>query len=191
MNDIIAIDTETGGLYPSLHALLSISVVPSWDELPLTLHILPQPDRLIDPEAAKLNGYTPLLWEQRNAVPLRQAMLLLASELQMLFSQKKDARLVAHNAGFDRPFLEEAARVCDINLPSRYAWRCSMMLMGELMDAGQLPAGSLSLARLGELCGHWPVGSRPTVHDAGQDARACLAGYQWLLQKKEAALAAN
>lgn len=192
---IIFIDTETGGLYPSQHALLSIGVCTSWGAPPLTLYITAdsQPGKTVDPEAAAINGYTPEKWAERGAMPLHEAMTKLATELRALKAHRRYARLVAHHHAFDRGFLDEAARICEIDLPGRYDWRCSMLLMGELMDEGLLPWGSLSLKRLGELSGQWPAGERPDVHDVAEDARVGLAGYQWLLDlrtKKERGAAA-
>lgn len=57
----IAIDTETGGTRPGKHALLSIAAVASWSDATFVRHITPesQPGKEVDPEAARINGYTP------------------------------------------------------------------------------------------------------------------------------------
>ena len=122
MSDLIGLDTETGGIYPAVNPLLSLALVPSWDAPETTIYILPEPGKIIGPDAARINGYTPEVWAERGAVPLHRAMLMLAAHLERLFSEKKEARLVAHNAGFDRSFLEEACRPFEIQLPGRYAW---------------------------------------------------------------------
>jgi len=178
--DIIAIDTETGGLYPSIHPLLSFSLVPSWTMEPFTVYIEPLALERIEPEAARKNGYTHEKWLERGALPLMNAMELFNARLVDLKKQKAGAVLVAHNAGFDTSFINEAYRQCDFEPVHRHHWRCSMQLMAFLMDIGQIPPGSLSLDRLGEISGQWPVGGRPAVHEAHEDAVACLRGYQFL-----------
>lgn len=182
----IAIDTETGGIYPSQNPLLSIGAVASWMlHSPLTIYVLPAPWLTIDPEAAALNGYTPERWKVRGAVPLEEAMKRLSAWLEQYNDWspwENGARIVAHNSGFDRSFLEESARVTGIRLPGRHSWRCSMNLMARLMDKGQIPPGSCSLDRLGELAHLWPAGGRGPLHDVTLDAYACLRGYDYLLQ---------
>lgn len=186
----IGIDTETGGIYPAANPLLSVALVPSWDAPETTIYILPEPGKIIEAAAAKVNGYTPEVWAERGAVPLHRAMLMFAATLQQLLAEKKEARLIAHNAGFDRSFIEEGARPFQIELPGRYQWDCSMHELGSLIRDGLIPRGGRSLARLGELAGLWPVGCRPSLHDVTEDARAALHGYQWLRAKRTAAIQA-
>jgi DNA polymerase III epsilon subunit-like protein len=187
--ELIGLDTETGGIYPAINPLLSIALIPSWNAPETTIYVLPEPGKIIDAEAGAINGYTPELWAERGAVPLHRALLMLGLSLQALLAEKKEARLVAHNAGFDRSFLEEATRNYQ-ELPGRYQWECSMMEMGSLINDGVIPPGPRSLARLGELAGLWPVGNRPAVHDVTEDARATLAGYRWLRKQRKHAFAA-
>ncbi len=187
--NLIAIDTETGGTRSGRHALLSIGAVVSWDTINTTFlrHLLPADGYTIEPEAARINGYTPELWSQRGAIPLDHAMSDLSHFLADAFRDRPQARLLAHNAGFDRAFLDEASVICGILLPIRHAWRCSMDKLGTLMDRGLIPEGKAKLDRLGELSGQWDPGQRQPVHDALHDALACLRGYQWLLRKEKEA----
>jgi len=187
--NFIAIDTETGGTRSGKHALLSIGAAVSWDTEHTTFlrYCHPADGYTIEPEAARINGYTPDLWAQRGAIPLEHAMRDLADFLADAFRQRPHARMLAHNAGFDRAFLEESAVICGIRLPIRHAWRCSMDKMGTLIDRGLIPNGNAKLDRLGELSGQWEPNQRPPVHDALHDALACLRGYQWLLKKEKGA----
>ena len=180
---LIAIDTETGGLFPSINPLLSISIVPRWTMEPLTFYIEPMPLESIHPEAAALNGYSHDLWMERGALPMGHAMQRFHKVLGDCLAAQPGALILAHNAGFDRAFVDEAYRVSDYQPPHRHQWRCSMQLMAQCMDLGLIPEGKLSLDRLGGLCGLWPVGGRPKVHESHQDALACLHGYQWLTQR--------
>lgn len=183
---LIALDTETGGILPSRHALLSIAAVPLLPphqypyrpDVAFTRYILPAEGRLIDPEAAAINGYSPERWTELHAVPLAQAMLDFEDWLARTFAQHPTSRLLAHNAGFDKAFLDEAAAMTGVRLPIRHAWRCSMQLFGHLMDKGILPEGSLKLQRLAALSGQ----EQPAIHTALDDADLTYHGYLWLLQ---------
>ncbi len=183
--NFIAIDTETGGTRPGKHALLSIAAYPSWDVAnPFIAHIRPEDKYSVEPEAAKINGYTPELWEQRGAVWIFDAMAALGDWLDERFRERR-ALMLAHNAGFDRMFLDEASDFTGMRMPIRHAWRCSMDKMGCLMDRGLIAQGKANLNRLGVLSGQWPEGGRPAIHEAGADALACLRGYLWLLEKEK------
>lgn len=184
--NFIALDTETGGTRPGKHALLSIAAYPSWDIAnPFIAHIRHEDAYTIEPDAAEINGYTPELWEQRGAVWIFDAMADLGDWLSDRFRERR-ALMLAHNAGFDRMFLDEASHFTGMKMPIRHAWRCSMDKMGTLMDRGLIPQGKTNLNRLGELSGQWHEGGRPAIHEAGADALACLRGYIWLLGKEKA-----
>ena len=185
---LIAIDIETGGVFPSINPLLSVSIVPEWTMEPFTVYIEPLALEVITPEAAKKNGYTLQKWLERGALPLRKAMLQLNDNLQELKESHPKAIFVAHNSAFDAPFLNEAYRQADLPQIIRYNWRCSLQLMAQRMDDGLIPEGKLSLDRLGELAGIWPIGGRPLVHEAHEDALACLKGYRWLKSLSDTAV---
>jgi DNA polymerase III epsilon subunit-like protein len=180
----IAIDTETGGTLPSRHALLSIGAtlyIPDSMEMScswISRYILPAEGKTIDPEAAAINGYTPERWTEREAVPLEEAMIDFHHWLKKCYDEHPTTRLLAHNAGFDKAFLEEAAAMTGISLPVSHAWRCSMQLFGHLMDQGIVPEGSLKLSRLAAMSGQ----VQTEIHTALYDADIAYHGYLWLLK---------
>lgn len=183
---IIALDTETGGTLPSRHALLSIAAVlftpvnqaPPHPFTTFTRYILPELGKTIDAEAAAINGYTPEKWASLGAISLSDAMFDFEDWLRAVLEEFPTARLLAHNAGFDKAFLEESAAITAAKLPTRHAWRCSMQLFGHLMDKGILPEGTLKLQRLASLANR----QQPAIHTALEDAYLCYHGYLWLLQ---------
>jgi DNA polymerase III epsilon subunit-like protein len=179
----IATDTETGGLYPSIHALLSIGACCSWSPETFQAYITvdSQPGKTVDPEAAKKNGYTREKWEALGARPLAD---VLADFLAWIVARKTErhlAKVICHNLAFDRSYFSEAERHTGLAIPHRHDWRCSQVKLGELMDNGLIEHGSAGLDRLIELSG-WQ-GQRRAEHDALQDAQATLHGYAWLLDK--------
>lgn len=184
--EYIAIDTETGGVRPGRDALLSIAACTSWDAPRFLVHLLPAPDYRVEPGAIKVNGYSLERWKERGAVSLFEGLEWFQDWLKARFAEKEGARMLAHNAGFDRMFLDEACAITGLKMPVRHAWRCSMDKLGCLMDRGVIGQGKATLSRLGELAGLWPEGGRTMTHEAGHDAEACLHGYIWLLEKEKA-----
>jgi DNA polymerase III epsilon subunit-like protein len=180
-------DTETGGLYPSIHALLSIGACCNWDAVPFHVYVTAesQPGKCVDPEAAKKNGYSPERWAECGAVDLATAMEKLMAWVTARKEERPDAVFVCHHLAFDKPFLAEAARSCGLgDLPHRNDWRCSQVLFGELMDRGLIERGSSSLNRLAELsC--WS-GIRNVEHNALVDAEITRHGHQWLIEQSSA-----
>ena len=182
--EYIAIDTETGGVRPGRDALLSIAACTSWNAPRFLVHLWPADGYKVEPGAIKVNGYSLERWKERGAVSLFQGMEWLQAWLKARFQEKEGARMLAHNAGFDRMFLDEACAITGLKMPVRHAWRCSMDKMGCLMDRGVIGQGKATLSRLGELAGLWPEGGRPVTHEAEHDAAACMLGYQWMLHKE-------
>lgn len=181
----LAIDTETGGLLPHQSALLSIAIVPSWDAEPLHLLLLPEGE--VEADAALVNGYSPELWRENGAVPLKHGLIAIQSWLEKSGARQMQARPLAHNAAFDAAFLSAAQRFTGINLGLPRRWRCSMVALLAAQDAGIIdPDAAASLDRLGSLSGFWTANPRFDHHDALQDARCCLHGYQWLIGKLSA-----
>lgn len=175
MNSLLAIDTETGGLDPQRHALLSIAAHhPLHGEF--SAFIRPAPGKIIDPEAARVNGYTPELWEKKGALSLPFAMVAF-----QLYLEGLPLRItpLAHHAGFDRSFLSQACQETATLMPQlNCRWECSQAATAFMMRAGMIDAENASLD---SLCA-WAGIPRPAVHDALADARACHLGYTMLLR---------
>jgi DNA polymerase III epsilon subunit-like protein len=180
-------DTETGGLYPALHAILSIGAVCSWNAEHFYIHITPesQPGKIVDPEAVKKNGYTAEKWKGLGAVPLDIGFGRFLGWLAARRAERKHASLWCHNLAFDRGFLSEAERIIGHSIPHRHDWRCSQSKLGELMDKGIVPRGSGGLDRLIELS-DYPT-PRTEEHDALEDCHATLHGIRWMLEKEKGA----
>jgi DNA polymerase III epsilon subunit-like protein len=182
--DAVYKDTETGGLYSSIHALLAIGACCNWGGVPFHAYILPesQTGKIVEPEAAAKNGYTPAKWRSLGARFLADVMPEYLAWVDARKKERPDAVFVCHHLAFDKPFLAEAARTCALgDLPHRNDWRCSQVLFGELMDRGIIERGSSSLNRLKELS-EWK-GDRPDEHNALVDALITRHGHRWLLER--------
>jgi DNA polymerase III subunit epsilon len=106
----IVLDTETTGLDPRTgHRLIELACVELEDFLPTgrTFHRYVQPDRQIDPDAERVHGISLAFLTDK---PRFHEAEVCDAFLEFV----GDATLVAHNAGFDRGFinteLERAAR---------------------------------------------------------------------------------
>ena len=106
---LVAIDTETGGLIPGYHALLSLAAVPTWEAEPFHVHIWPDGHE-IDPDSLKGSGYDVDLWRDRKAVRLATALELFREWLEKAPVEPWKLLPLAHNAGFDRAFLDASFR---------------------------------------------------------------------------------
>lgn len=182
---VIVEDTETGGLYPAIHAILSIAAVCSWSSDHFYVHITPesQPGKTVDPEAVKKNGYSTEKWAALGAVPLHEGFGRFLGWLEARRAEREHASLWCHNLAFDRGFLSEAERCIGLSIPHRHDWRCSQSKFGEMMDKGILPRGSGGLDRLIELSSYSKL--RAGEHDALEDCHATLHGLHWLLEKEK------
>lgn len=179
----ITTDTETGGLYPSIHALLSIGACCTWSDKTFLAHITlnSQLGKTVSAEAIAKNGYSAEKWEARGAQPLA---LVMSEFLEWIAERKKErhlAKIVCHNLAFDRSFFIEAERITGLQIPHRNDWRCSQVKFGELMDLGILQEASTSLDKLIEFS-MWDD-TRTEIHSALQDAQATQHGYLWLLKQ--------
>ena len=117
----IVLDTETTGLDPRSHRLVEIACIEIEDLLPTgrTFHRYVDPERDIDPEAERIHGLS------RSFLAGKPRFDTLADEFLDFVGE---APLVAHNAAFDRGFvnaeLERAGRA-SIPVPR---WTCTYVL---------------------------------------------------------------
>ncbi|HLK26407.1 MAG TPA: DNA polymerase III subunit epsilon [Caulobacteraceae bacterium] len=104
----IVLDTETTGLDPrGGHRLVEIACVELEDYLPTgrTFHRYIHPERPVDPEAVRVHGLT-------TAFLADKPIFADADVCEALVAFIGDATVIAHNAAFDREFVnQELARV--------------------------------------------------------------------------------
>jgi len=120
----IILDTETTGLDPrSGHRVIEIACIELEDFIPTgrSFHRYIHPDREIDPEAEKVHGISLAMLEGRSRfhdADICDAFLEFVG----------DSRLIAHNAAFDRGFinheLERAGRATILEA----SWHCTLVM---------------------------------------------------------------
>ena len=181
---VVFVDTETGGLDPLKHSLLSIGVAIVQDGAVVdTMYTLvKEPEIIADASALKINGLD-LDVVYRDGVTPRQAVDKLVTFLQKngIF---KNAQFAAHNAPFDKPFVKRMFELAGKQMDKVFSYRplCTQTgaLMLDLAGRINLPGGSASLDNLVKL---WGIKlNREGGHNALQDA---IAGAHVLIKELE------
>jgi DNA polymerase-3 subunit epsilon len=180
-----AFDLETSGLDPERGAeILSFAFILLGDKLEVLeegeAFILPT--RPVASEAAKVNGYTRELWEERGAMPLAEFKDVLVGLLREY--KCKRVKPLGHNVAFDLGFLHyEGRKDPGFGLVLRDALNfkstCTLNLASEIDEAWQVTAPSY---KLGELTRRYGI-TLDNAHDALADIRATVALHRALLQQ--------
>jgi DNA polymerase-3 subunit epsilon len=171
----IVLDTETTGIDPRQgHRLIEVGCLELEDLMPTgrTFHRFINPERLIDPDAIRVHGITDD--KVRDAPVFR----LVAEELLAFVG---DAPLIAHNAAFDRGFINHELGLCGL---------------GELPEPRWIDTLKLAQARfpgmansLDALCRRFKISLvERTLHGALIDARLLADVYLELKGGRERAL---
>ena len=120
----IVLDTETTGLDPKTgHRLIEIGCVELMDYLPTgrTFHRYVHPDREIDPEAERVHGISLAFLADK---PRFHQPEVCDALLEFI----GDATLVAHNAGFDRGFVNHELKRANRPILEEARWIDSLPL---------------------------------------------------------------
>ena len=180
MTDLIAIDTETSGLDPATHFLLALGAV-TWTGATFYRLILPPRTWLgtrkkVGARAIAVNGYNLADWKKRGAVEASDAARSFALWLGQV-AKEGAHRPLAHNAGFDRAFLNAFSDQTNTHFPLNHRWECSMAALSFAQRAHLVRPGPASLDHLARITAQ----ERPKIHDALADAKVSLHGYAHLL----------
>jgi DNA polymerase III subunit epsilon len=172
---LIVIDTETGGLDPARHALLSVAAVDTEGQSFYSL-VSPAPDWLIEPEALAVNGLSESFLREKG-----EHESLVMRDLAAWLKDRPGTILAGCNPAFDFGFLAAAANRQGIRWPHRRlldltaaAW--AAYERGRL-DLPIWPDGSPKL-NLDSIAGALDLYRTGTTHNALEDAlltQACFA----------------
>ena len=117
----IVLDTETTGLDPkSGHRLIEIACIEIEDLLPTgrNFHRYIDPERDIDPEAEKVHGISRAMVRGKPRFADRE----IADQFLEFVA---DAPLIAHNAAFDRGFINHELQMCGRAVLPEPRWVCT------------------------------------------------------------------
>jgi DNA polymerase III epsilon subunit-like protein len=179
---LIVLDTETGGLDPERHALLSLAAVDSSSGEAFVAIIRPAPEWLIEPEALAKNGFTQDFLE-KNGRPEHEVL----ADFALWLAARRFSLLAGCNVAFDRAFLQAAFarhgiawslqhRTVDLQAAAWLAYETGHLDLPEGKDG--LPR--LSLDHIAATLGH--ARSRST-HDALEDTMLTLMVLQRIIDR--------
>jgi DNA polymerase III epsilon subunit-like protein len=145
------LDTETGGLDPDVHSLLSLGLVAGeGSTVRESLEILVKHEPYVVSGGGMAVNRIDLVQHDRAAQPPAQAMATLQAFLQRHFPDPGPVTLVGHNVGFDRAFLAVFYASLGCPFEPRISHRIidTHSLAAGLRDAGRLPLANLSSTAL-------------------------------------------
>lgn len=164
-------DCETGGLNHSQFDMVEVAAIltdPSGETVIKEFEAKVTPQRPVDPEAARINGYSAEKWAAAGAVHLDEAMYT-------LMSMARDAVFVAHNAPFDWGFMESAMGRRMMRWPGSYHKIDTVALSMPLLEEGLVPNVKLvTLTQFFDI-------KHDAAHTALADVRACRELYLKLM----------
>lgn len=171
----IVLDTETTGIDPKRgHRLIEIGCLEVEDLLPTgrTFHRFVNPERLIEPDAIRVHGIT-------DAMVANKPLFAAIAEDFLAFVG--DSKIIAHNAAFDRGFVNMELERLNLAPPPTEQW-IDTLEMARLKYPGM--ANSLDA-----LCKRFNISlSERDKHGALLDARLLASVYLELQGGKERGL---
>jgi DNA polymerase III epsilon subunit-like protein len=167
--DHIFIDTETSGLHPEKDCIIQLAAIrtDSRGKVMASFCENIRPDRAVNPEAAKVNGYDPETW---GGISFKAAIAKF--NRAMVRDEDDKVVFVAHFADFDRSFLRSDCERhgCEVPLATR-AWICTGALVWPYLYQDQLRSRKLT-----DVCDFFEI-PYTRAHDAASDVKACMDVY--------------
>lgn len=148
---LLWIDTETGGLDPTVHSLLSLGLVvtePSGGQASTEI-LFRHPVYTVDADALAVNRID-LVRHHAKACEPAHAASLMAAFIGRHFSGEEEIQLAGHNVAFDIAFLGRFLRQHAPTIYARFSHRMmdTMVLATALQHAGVLPRHNMGLSSL-------------------------------------------
>lgn len=165
-------DSETGGLDPGKHDMIEVACIvtdPAGTDVLAEYSAKVFPVRPVDPDAARINGYTAEKWASE-AIQPKVAM-------DHMLDMAKDCVFVAHNAPFDWGFFQPAMRARDRHWRGSYHKIDTCALAVPLLKAGRVQ--DVKLATLVKFFG----GHQEAAHSALSDVRDCRMIYLKMMER--------
>lgn len=165
----VFVDTETSGLDPKHHSILSVCLG-NKDIGYKTFHIRPDPDMIIDPKAMEVNNIDlDGLWEDQSIAFLEY--------LQEMVAEHGQLEPIGHNYMFDIGFIQQVLgrRGYEKFFSRRYL--DTMIIAKFLSEVGMVKSESYSLAHL---CESFEI-ENEEAHTAEGDVKATEKLYEALI----------
>lgn len=170
MRKVIVVDTETGGLDPSRHSILTFGACLYNDGVIESTFLgkICEPELCLDPRALKVNGIIAedvLTWDSPQVVV--QKFVNWLADTGTYGTQT----MAAHGIQFDAPFIRRLWRLAGVPFEDQWSHRmiCTQSVANVLIMAGQLELPNDS-ASLDNLAAYYGVKREHQYHDALEDA---------------------
>lgn len=186
MKELLFIDTETGGLDPSVHSILSLGAV-VWRDGQIGQKfevMIREPVITITPDAMNRNGIDLRHFDEGGAVTPDEAVQKFERFISENLSVTDDSprvTLVGHNVGFDTAFLKRLYAFTESSYDHRFWHRVidTSSIAAVLILAGRIPIATPSTDLLFK---HFEIDFAPkTRHTAQADAVATAELFNHLL----------
>lgn len=140
---LIIIDTETGGLDPLVHSILSIGLV-AYDGSRQTEIFVREPTIVSHPRSMQVNGID-LEWVEQNGLSPAAAVDAVEAFLDS-FGKRRPLIMAGHNIQFDLAFMRRLYAMADRKAPPEFTHRSidTHTLLWALADVGTLPRNTCS-----------------------------------------------
>ncbi len=170
------VDTETTGLNSEVHDIIQISVIRAEDKMQLSRNLKAVNPHMASPQALAITNKTHedlLLGMDHTA-----AVELFDNFLKEDGLTPKHRVLIAHNAQFDRKFLQKLWANNKKELPCNM-WLCTMGMMKEYIKKNGIPNEKVNLKNSMQLL---KVGTSTRAHTASGDTINTFLVWEKLMQ---------
>ena len=155
-NKIVFIDTETGGLEPTINSLLSVALV-IWHDFEIidSFEVLINDGKLnATAEALKINGID-LVEHKKNGLNPEKAILRINQFLAKHFDEAEKITLAGHNVNFDINFFKFFLSQNNFSFHKRFSHRVvdTATILYYLYIAGKIKQKSISSSEAFKLFG--------------------------------------
>lgn len=180
---LLFIDTETGGLDPQKHSLLSIGVVvwdSFWGELFADEYYVQSEKYIVTKMAARLNHFDESL-QQHSSLNIECIVEKMIEIKEQYFKEYPSIPLAGHNIAFDIQFIKRMFSSCGRSFEKLFSHRVvdTYSIIKYLSDCELLPDEINSSAKAFKYF-NIPVSGR---HTALGDAKATMQLYSKLISK--------
>ncbi len=183
---LLVVDTETSGLDPAWHSILSVAaVIVEQDGREVDSFEVRVAERfpVVTSEAAKVHGLDVREGVSPDIATIRMLNFLDRNQMigEIGRGLRRRVELVGHNVQFDAGFLRRMFKLSNVSFEAHFSHRmlCTQSLAFGLMLAGKLPAQSAGLEDVARALSV-PLRREP-YHDALEDCRATVAVYAKLM----------
>ena len=179
MSKLLFIDTETGGIDPEKHSLLSIGyVLMDNDQIVARGEYFLRSEKYCVTETAAMINHFDLYAHMRKAVPAEE-IIKAFDEINTVYFGGKGIELAGHNTQFDVRFIRKMYADAGRSYEKVFSHRVvdTYSILRFLRDAGMIDMDHLSSAKA---FGHFGIKVKGR-HTASGDAEATLELYQKLM----------